>query len=209
MTRSNLKYIFLLVLSVILVGCGNQPTEVQYSEDTKPISENLKTSEFIEAIVEADEVKETEEESVEAVMPDVVTTEKSTEENSEEVEKIVEEDPAKRPLTDEDIPVIILDENSEATIKALYGLADLQIVDDLPINEDIVCGTRLHSDKVRRFLTWVYEDSGCTSHEIIEEYFAINEVEMQDYSLAVKTPVGMSYSMCIAGDWCYAIKHRN
>lgn len=215
------KIVFGLVMAGVMmfcvVGCGKDEviqnsTEVVESDEFKESegnkepskedkwsSENSgpsKSEEPTETVEPSDAIESTEtEESVEPSKSEETT--ETTEPTETENSSIVTED---------DLVRVVVPELNVGYQDYVYNtLATYRVEGDITINDSIDYKVKLDSDNIKKLITLIYEGTGCTSHEVLEETFAVSDTDPCDYSAYIELSDGSKYALCIVNGTCYAI----
>ena len=109
-------------------------------------------------------------------------------------------------VSEEDlVRVVVPDINKEFQDYMYTNLSSYRVEGDIKINEDIDYGITLDSDDIKKLITIIYEDTGCTSHRVFEETFAIFDTDPYDYSVCIELSDGSKYALYLVNGTCYAI----
>ena len=204
------------VMMFCVGGCGKDevvqnPTEVVEHSETDE-SESSEESPKDKWYGEHSEPSKSEE-PIETEEP-TVSTEPS--ESEEPTEPSKAEDPTETPeptetentsiVTEDDLVRVVVPELNKESQDYVYNtLATYRVEGDITINENINYGVKLESDNIKKLITLIYEGTGCTSHKVIEETFAIYDTDPYDYSAYIELSDGSKYALYLVNDTCYAI----
>lgn len=203
-------------MMLCVVGCGKddviqnpteviEPSETDEPEETQKPSEDKWTGES-STPSESDEPSDTEEptEITEPSESDEPTKPSESDEPTETVEPSETENPSI--VSEDDLVRVVVPELNQESQNYVYNtLATYRVEGDVTINEDIDYGVTLDSDDIRKLITLIYEGTGCTSHKVIEETFAIFDTDPYDYSAYIELSDGSKYALYIVNNTCYAI----
>lgn len=212
------RFVIMLLVGVYtlgIVGCGkneaNEPIDTIESS-VEPFQESSesnidkwngsqsKPSESQEGTQTSSSSEENESEGIESSEPI------QTEEHIETNEPIETEEPSSQMVSEEDLVHVVVPEENKGVQDFLYGSADYKVEGDIAIDENIDFGITLDSDDVRKLITLIYEGTGCTSHKVLEEHFAIFDYDENDYSAYIELSDGSKYGIYLVNGRCYAIK---
>lgn len=214
------KIVYGLLLAGVMMfcvgGCGKDevvqnPTEVvEPSESEKPESTEKPPKD--KWYGEGSESSKPEEPS-QTDEPNVPTEPSETEEPIEPSES---EDPTETPeptetespsiITEDDLVRVVVPELNKESQDYVYNtLATYRVEGNITINDSIDYGVTLDSDNIKKLITLIYEGTGCTSHKVIEETFAIYDTDPYDYSAYIELSDGTKYALYIVNNTCYAI----
>ena len=157
-----------------------EPTESSEAEDTTETTEHSETEDTTETI-EPSEAEDTTE----------------TTEQTETESPIITEDDLVR--------VVVPELNKEYQDYVYNSLATYRVEGNVTINDSIDYGVTLESDDIKKLITLIYEGTGCTSHKVVEETFAIYDTDPYDYSAYIELSDGTKYALYLVNDTCYAI----
>lgn len=204
-------------IGVVLVGCGKDKEAIQFSSEYSEeisseatwVSETENSEEIGSSVESTEDSFEKETDVVEESESTGTNIESEVVDSSTEVqteEPIETEEPVLGMVSEEDLVHVIIPEENKGVYDLLYGMAAYKVEGDITINENIDFGIRLDSDDVRKLITLIYEGTGCTSHKVLEEHFAIFDYDENDYSAYIELSDGSKYGIYLVDGRCYAIK---
>lgn len=210
-------------IGVVLVGCGKDKEAIQSSSEyieeissEVPWVSETENGEEVSSSVESTEVSsEKENNVVEESESSEKNKESETVDSSKEVqteepietnEPIETDEPSSQMVSEEDLVHVVVPEENKGVQDFLYSMAAYKVEGDIAINENIDFGITLDSDDVRKLITLIYEGTGCTSHKVLEEHFAIFDYDENDYSAYIELSDGSKYGIYLVNGKCYAIK---
>lgn len=170
-----------------------KPSEDKWSGEQSQPSKSEEPTQTEEPIVST-EPSETEEPTEPSKAEDPTETTEPTETESPSI------------ITEDDLVRVVVPELNKESQDYVYNtLATYKVEGNITINDSIDYGVTLESDNIKKLITLIYEGTGCTSHKVVEETFAIYDTDPYDYSAYIELSDGTKYALYLVNDTCYAI----
>lgn len=219
MKKKVVTLLMVLCMGCCVVGCGKEteadaPSTVEESSvesrlEGKPVG--WKPREEVSSSVESNSEEGSSEESTEEVVEPTeesssegISEEPSSEESIEESSSMVQS--VVPTHTEDDLVRVEIPEANMGAVLDLYENSPYSVNDDDdPVDENIDFKITLDSLKIRQLITKIYQGTGCTSHDVIEEYYAIFDYDSCDYAVTIDLSTGEEYSLYLYGDMCFAL----
>lgn len=204
------------VMMFCVGGCGKdevvqnptevvEPSETDESESSEESPKDKWYGEHSEPS-KSEEPTETEEPTVstEPSESEEPTEPSKAEDPTETTEPTETESPSI--ITEDDLVRVVVPELNKESQDYVYNtLATYRVEGNITINDSIDYGVTLESDNIKKLITLIYEGTGCTSHKVVEETFAIYDTDPYDYSAYIELSDGTKYALYLVNDTCYAI----
>lgn len=186
------------VMSLAMVGCGKDGVVETPSEPTETGEVATPSTQPTEDRWEDNSNKGTE--------PSEEPTE--TEEPTVTVDPVENETPSI--VTEDDLVHVVVPEINQGIIENMYNeLATYRVEGSEVINESIDYGITLESPSIKRLISLIYEGTGCTSHKVLEETYAVFDSDPYDYSAYIELSSGAKYGLYLVGEMCYALEDNS
>lgn len=211
------RFVIMLLVGVFAIGvsgCGKDEVDtpigiIVSSEESSQESTDSGVDKWngsqSNPLSNPDETKESQELSSTTEVKESSEVNTDSSESIQEEKPIEIEEPVLGMVSEEDLVHVIVPEENKGVQDLLYGMAAYKVEGDITINENIDFGIRLDSDDVRKLITIIYEGTGCTSHKISDEYFAIFDYDEFDYSAKIELNTGEVYYIYLVDGKCYAL----
>lgn len=219
MKKKVVTLLMVLCMGCCVVGCGKEteadaPSTVEESSvesrlEGKPVG--WKPREEVSSSVESNfEEGSSEESTIEVVEPTEESSSEGISEGSSSEEIIEEPSSVVQSVvpthTEDDLVRVEIPEANLASDKSLCENAPYSVIGDEPIDESIDFQITLDSPKIRQLITEIYQGTGCTSHTVSDEYYAIFDYDPFDYAVTLSLSNGEVYHLYLYGGMCFALK---
>lgn len=184
-----------------------------YNTGSSSVKESESSSESLESVESSEGVVESSEETEESTTESSEYIESSEESSTEEYPYYPEDPETGRPISEGPGDKILLESDLVKTDgsdwnKTMFDLSEFKASSSLTdINSllNIEYGIHVDSAAVKSVISQLYTAKDYTSHSVESEYFAINEVETEDYNCMIKFDGKDSYVIVLVSGDAYAM----
>lgn len=219
MKKKVVTLLMVLCMGCCVVGCGKEteadaPSTVEESSvesrlEGKPVG--WKPREEVSSSVESNSEEGSSEESTEEVIESIeestregISEEPSSEESIEESSSVVQS--VVPTHTEDDLVRVEIPKANMGAAVAQFERAPYSVQDGDLVDENIDYQITLDSVKIRQLITKIYQGTGCTSHTVSDEYYAIFDYDPFDYAVTLSLSNGEVYHLYLYGGMCFALK---